>query len=256
MKSVSIIIPYHKRENSENVLLNYVIPALYFQDEYSLLGTPRDKLFMDSFKEDAVAESSCFHCVREVTFIQLLVVKDEAVRPDTQNCCVKINVGLRQAKGEVFILLLQDIMVKTNAIKNIVEHILTNPDDMVYGNVYKEDFFNDPNPLYWGGEKRPNEFWGFVACNRQKVIDLGGIDEDFFAYYGWEDVLMLEYWKKNFNLFYSDKYQAVHKWHGPPPGEIIGGINGKLCADALKNPDYRPNKNNPDWGKLWISKTD
>lgn len=245
----SLIVPYYERKNAQEHLVNRVLPALKFQGRFSCDGSEGFIYPWLSVLNMYGEKKWKFNSVRRRNGVELIIVHDNAVRPNTRNCCLQINVGLKRAEGEVFVLLHQDVVPQPNAIEKMIEHVLLMPDDMLYATVYKEQKPNDPAPRYHVGIREQNEAWFLIACNRQKLVDLGGVDEDFWAAWGFEDLLMSYYWKKHFNVRYVDWAGALHLWHEQTSGDFE--INRQLYFEKATDPNYQPNANNPDWGQIY-----
>lgn len=237
----SIIIPYHERPFAHEHLVMRVLPQLNPQGKYAF-GT--DTL-LAAKKLVASPDLTTQKIVSGEQSAEALIVYDRAVRPETKNCCLQINVGLKKAEGEVFVLLHQDVAADPFAIEMMIDHVLQNPDDLIYATVFKQGGYGDPYPTYWVGPANENEAWFLIACNRDKLIGLGGVDEDFWEHWGFEDMLMLWWWKQHFNVHYVAWAKAIHLWHQDFDGDFEA--NRQVYFDKSQEADYWPNKGR-EWG--------
>ena len=245
----SIVIPFHQRENALPRLIERVLPALGQQGFHSINAEIAISYLWDFNNTYGIENLSVYSLIDVET--ELIIVGDKAVRPDTKNCCLQINVGLKQAKNDVFVLLQQDVEPEPDAISSMINFIAENPSRLVWANVFKEKYPDDPTPYYWVGPKRKNEAWFLIAANREKIVDLGGIDEDFWQFWGVEDLEFLDRVKRHLDVLYVDWARGLHLWHEEHPAETKCGHNMTLYQEKLKDPERIANLNR-NWGNIYV----
>ena len=141
-----------------------------------------------------------------------------------------MNIGIKEAKGDIVIGLNNDVFVEEDFIAPLVSHfsndgnifavaakmLLWGRKTLNFGRaVGKFRFgifrrtFQEPtiptNTLYACG--------GAFAVDKDKFLKLGGFDEDLIAY--WEDLdLCYRAWKQGYKTIYEPRSIAYHKFHG------------------------------------------
>lgn len=141
-----------------------------------------------------------------------------------------MNIGVREQKCDIFIGLNNDVIVEDDFITPLVRHfhmnqnifavaarmLLWDKKTLNFGRAIS-DFklgifrrkFDEPissvNTLYACG--------GAFAADREKFLQLGGFDEDIFAF--WEDLdLCYRAWKMGYRVVYEPGSVVYHKFHG------------------------------------------
>lgn len=141
-----------------------------------------------------------------------------------------MNIGVREAKGDIVIGLNNDVMVEKDFILPLVSHFSNNGDlfavaaRMLLWDKKTLNFgravgrfrfgifrrrFQEPaiptNTLYACG--------GAFAVDKIKFLELGGFDEDMIVY--WEDLdLCYRAWKQGYPSIYEPRSIVYHKLHG------------------------------------------
>lgn len=246
---LSVIIPLFARAGAITHLIDEVLPALETQGFYSVNTEPL-RIQLERYEQENFL--ILYH--RDIQ-TELIIVTDKCVHPETRNCCLQINIGLKKAKGEVFCLLQQDVVADADTIATMTETVLANPNLMLWANVYKQRYPGDLDPMYWVGERRQNEAWFLITANREKLVEMGGVEERFARYWGVEDVEFLDRAKKIFDVQYSDMVRGVHLWHPEHPIETKGGDNFAIYAELLENPNRVGNEGR-EWGIQYTGERD
>jgi len=175
---------------------------------------------------------------------------------DNLGFAAAMNIGIKEAKGDIAIGLNNDVIVKDDFIEFLVSHFYNNGNlfavaakmllwdkkTLNFGRaigklrfgVFRRTFQEPPMPtntLYACG--------GAFAVDRDKFLRLDGFDEDMVAY--WEDLdLCYRAWKQGYKTIYEPRSVVYHKMHGSyikKCGE--NGINARSGENyflfALKN---------------------
>lgn len=184
---------------------------------------------------------------------EVLIVTEKAVHPDTKNCCLQVNIGMAEAIGEVFILLQQDIVPRSNTLFQMADYIQKNPNKLIYAAVDKQRYEDDYFPVMWVGPKAQNGAWFLIAGNRLKLISEGGIDEDFWLNWGFEDTWAMWWWGEKFDIEYVEWARGVHLWHADSHDTSKFEANRQIYFEKAMDPNYFPNVGK-DWGKIYDGK--
>lgn len=238
---VSIVIPYHPRENSEEHLRR-VLAALGDQGKFSVPG-----MHLPVIRPELKTYRKTHHEA------EAIVVTDKVSPPEgRKNICHKINVGLKMTHGDVFVLDQQDVIASPGSIELMTEHVLRHPDHVVFAQVLRQNIPGDQRPSIGVGPALRNRLWWLIAANRQKLIDLGGIDEDFQYHWGWDDTISVEWWERHLNVVYVDWATGLHLYHPQDPGSNKEAFytNQDLYFKKMTNPNYFPNKGR-EWGVVY-----
>ena len=141
-----------------------------------------------------------------------------------------MNIGVKQASGDIVIGLNNDVMVEGDFIAPLVSHfngngsifavaakmLLWDRKTLNFGRTvgrFKFGIFHrtfkEPslptNTLYACG--------GALAVDKDKFLKLGGFDEDMIVY--WEDLdLCYRAWKQGYKTIYEPRSVVYHKFHG------------------------------------------
>lgn len=143
---------------------------------------------------------------------------------------VAMNIGIKEAKGDIVIGLNNDVIVEEHFIIPLVSHF--SRDENIFAVAAKmllwdrktlnfskaigrfrfgvfRRTFEEPtittNTLYACG--------GAFAVDKEKFLKLGGFDEDMIAY--WEDLdLCYRAWKQGYKTIYEPRSVVYHKFHG------------------------------------------
>lgn len=236
----SIVTPFHSSGyvyTIEN--LRRTLASLRDQGEYSFLSVGFRPVTGLKYFRDTKSP------------VELLIVTDHATQFDTWgNKCAKANVGIKLAVGEVFVMLQQEIVAAPLSIQKMVDHVLKNPDDLIYATMYKQDCRSQDltAPLYKGDPIHDSYADFFYACNRKKLIEIGGYDESFAYEWGKEDIEFLDRARKHFNFKVVDWAVGTHLWHPCAQGTSCEG-NQAVFTEKMAIPDRIANEGK-DWGVI------
>jgi len=248
----TIVMPYHERGRARDNLVK-VFAGLRDQGKYSF----------PEIHFNPVSGLKTFRDTKEN--IELLIITDEASPPEfRKNVCHKTNVGIQMARGEVIVSLQQDIVATPGTIERAINHLLLFPNVLLYPMVFKQNSPGDHQP----GPYKPHQgaYEKFQVCsffmvfNRERMISVGGLDEDFATAWGFEDYEFMERASRHFSLEYTDyrmipmmptpqtaDFAGVHLWH---PEAALRMDNQFLYYDKLKLPDRIANEGRK-WGVLY-----
>lgn len=136
-----------------------------------------------------------------------------------------INIGIKQAKGKNIILTCAEIFVLDDCIKNINSYlnkdftsvIITEGKDDTTGKYLKEVINTQGHPSmdsYFTSylQSLCTDYAFFMGLNRQRVIDIGGYDEDFTGY-AYDDTDFSRRLKENKSDFIKIPGKIVHLYH-------------------------------------------
>lgn len=249
MVEVSICIPYHEREGSRKNLLQKTLPALQDQGEYSI-NLPESFSWCEP-------SDRWWRFTNSKESVEVLLIFDSAVPPiGRNNVCLRTNVGLKLARGEYFILLDQDFQLQPNAIPSAIDYLELDSNYIIYPTAFKEMSVADHNPVLWmssWGCVGSGESGFFIAALKDNLIEIGGWDEKYAGFWGFEDLNFLLRLKMKYTVIYAPTVCGLHVWHPPVDPQKIGGINGALLDEFKKNPQIVANVGY-EWGILYDGK--
>jgi len=239
MMRASIVIPFHNRPNT----------AGNFELVLRCLKSAIDFPIPTDYIPDSNIASFCSY----TDSVELLIVTDRAVLPAMRhNVLAKVNVGIKQATGDVLVLLDQDVLSVEDSILAMIKHSEEQPEAMIYAKMQK--YLENGYLVDWvsPGSEQPSNM--FLACNRKRLIEAGGFDEDFAEGWGWEDLMSGFWFNKRFDKQYVHFASGMHLYHQPPSDVAMqkNYHNSQLWLAKKEDPDYFPNKGK-EWGVLYIS---
>lgn len=167
-----------------------------------------------------------------------------------------MNIGIKEAKGDIVIGLNNDVIVEENFIAPLVSYfsqdgnifavaakmLLWDRKTLNFGRAVGKFKFGIFRRVFQQPSLSTNTLYacgGAFAVDKNKFLELGGFDEDMIVY--WEDLdLCYRAWKQGYKTIYEPRSIIYHKFHGTYAkkcGEkgihLISGENYFLCA--LKN---------------------
>lgn len=257
----SVIIPYYERPGSFEALLKVLaalpraIPEgakMKLEDyaEVHRLFLPACDLHLSGFPQKLRDNKILRYSFGDD--FEVLIVTEEAVHPDKKNCCLQVNVGMKEAIGEVFILLQQEIIPRSNTLFQMADYIQKNPNKLIYAAVDKQRYEDDYFPVMWVGPKAQNGAWFLIAGNRLKLISEGGVDEDFWLNWGFEDTWAMWWWGEKFDVEYVEWARGVHLWHADSHDTSKFEANRQIYFEKATDPNYFPNEGK-EWGRGKLS---
>lgn len=249
----SIVIPYHRRKHSLDNLRDSVLPQLTDQEECSIpekiIGNIAGVL--EGPAENVYRKDVGYLIYNCSSLLELIIVTDYVVHPGARgNICMKANVGIQLAKGEVLVMIDQDIAVDEDAVAKMIRHVQQNPNAFVYGMILRQMHDGDGGPLYWVGPNWQRGTSSFFACNREKLIAIGGFDEDFAYGWGWEDDELLNRARQHFDVQFVDWAGSVHMWHPEKVKDATTGDNGQHFLRKYQVLNRIANDGKP-WGVIY-----
>lgn len=158
-----------------------------------------------------------------------------------------INIGIKQAKGDIIILSNPETFYMGDVINRITETVINNPMQMgVPEEVIMDengkvlDFLKKNRTMKIPDELKISELkYADIVYRRQLpycmsisrdiLIEIGGYDEDFIGYAADDDDI-IDRLKRYGARFYASNVKVVHLFHGIPP------------KDKSKNPDWIYNR--------------
>ena len=167
-----------------------------------------------------------------------------------------MNKGISAAKGDVVIVLNNDVIVERDFIAPLVRHFRENDDTFAVG---AKMLSGDRKTLNFGRAKGDFRYGFFsrvigdsafavnslyacaggAALDKDKFLELGGFDEDYGVY--WEDLdLCYRAWRRGWKTIYEPQSVVYHKVHatnikkyGQRGIDSLSGENYSLCI--IKN---------------------
>ena len=141
-----------------------------------------------------------------------------------------MNIGFRQAQGDVIIGLNNDVVVEEDFISPLIRHfdgakdIFAVSAKMLLWDKKTLNFGRAVGNFNWGFFRRKFEepigatnalyaCAGAFAVRKDRFLELGGFDEDMLAF--WEDLdLCYRAWKQGYRTVYEPQSIVYHKFHG------------------------------------------
>lgn len=161
-------------------------------------------------------------CPDETLSKPLLVFKDIKLIENKINLGFggAVNCGVKKSKGDFVFILNNDVFLKNDNFKNVIEEFKKDPKlfSITLAQKEKNGRIVGGNKFFWkkglffheGVEKNSREINGWAEggssiFDKKKFLELGGFDEIFTPFY-WEDIdLSYRAWKKGYKiLFYPD----------------------------------------------------
>lgn len=218
-KSVSIIIPSY---NGQELLGKFIHTVIAASEQY---GNCEIIVVDDGSIDNSV----------DLLKVKYPTVKVIALEKNT-GFGGAINNGVSNSKGEIVILLNNDVQVDSNFIEPLVEHFNNKlvfsvvakglvPDrNMENESVTRLEFRDGFLELIVAGSAEPEIQYeetctvshacaGFSAYDRKKFIELGGLDDIYSPFY-WEDAdLGYKAWRRGWWVLYEPKSVVYHFRH-------------------------------------------
>ncbi|MFC1627022.1 glycosyltransferase family 2 protein [Patescibacteria group bacterium] len=234
MKSVSIVIPNYKKQPLIKHLPDVLKAAQQVKAEV---------IVVDDCSPDDVVSYVKKH------FPQVKVIKNKTNLRFAANC----NVGFKAAKGDIVVLINNDVAPKSNFLKPLIKHFT---DDQVFAVgcleiqtannkksisgknkcQFKRGFLIHSAAKITDKTKSTPNCWasgGSAAFDRKKYLDLGGMDVLYKPAY-WEDIDLsyLARKKHGYKILFEPRSQVFHN-HETTNVSVFG--KKKMGTMALRN---------------------
>ena len=223
---VSIVIPSY---NGQQLLQKNLLKVIAAADDAEIIVV-----------DDASTDKS-------VEFLQKKFPQVEVVRhPKNMRFAAACNSGVKEAKGEIAVLLNNDVAPKKNFLKPLIKHFEDNQVfsvgcreiDIKQGKKeisgrtagrFKRGFLVHWRPKDQESRKTLWTFGGSMAVDRRKYLELEGMDEMYSPAY-WEDIdLCWRARKKGWKIVF-ERNAVVYHHHESTNKSVLGKTRMKLYA--------------------------
>ena len=221
---VSIIMPCFKRMN----YLDYSLWSLSQQK----ISYDIETIILNDYLSDSGADEICNKYKKKLNikyfFIGQRHTKDKIIRRDQG---FALNIGVKQAKGDIIILTGNGIFHLNNTINLIVNPLIDNkkilsiPKDMFFDRGKISDYlskklakklpaniFEMPYHPSWGRLEYTTKLPFWMGMYKQEFIDIGGHDEDFVGVCGLDDDLV-DRLQLNGLIYLHCNAKIIHLYH-------------------------------------------
>ena len=262
---ISIILPCFKRMN----YLNYNLWSLAQQK----ISYDIETIVLNEYLSNSGAEKICNKYKNKLNIRYIFTgQRNRSKKIIARDQGFALNIGVKQAKGEIIILTGNGLFHLNDTINLTVTPLIENKrilsvpkstffdtgkiEDYLSENLIRElpaSLFSIPESKSWGIIEYAYKLPFFMAMYKQEFIDIGGHDEDFIGLAGLDDDLVSRLTKKGLK-FRKCGAEIIHLYH--PKSISIGDnrwANSKWTYNtflrlARKNIIVR-NKNR-EWGVL------
>jgi GT2 family glycosyltransferase len=206
-KKVSIIVPNYNGKLLLEKNLPYVIQA-----SKSSKNSVNEIIVVD----DGSGDRSVQLIKKEFPQVKLIVHKKNRGFSDA------VNTGVRMAQGDLVALLNNDVKPSSNFLVHSIKHfkdkkvfaVSFNEGKYSWAEGYFEDGFVQHRP---GPKSKASHisFWasgGSGLFRRDIWHKLGGMDQELYTPYYWEDVdICYRAWKRGYKILWEPKSKVIHK---------------------------------------------
>lgn len=206
MMSVSIVIPVYNGVKLLKKFLPSVVKATKVRSNNII-----EIIVVDDASNDGSSEFI------KKNFPEVKIFKHKVNR----GFSASVNMGVRMAKGELICLLNQDVSVSENFLKQVIKDF---KDKKAFAITLHEKGFGGAAGFFEEGfvthkplkevTKKTHSFWasgGSAVFKREIWMILGGLDEQTYAPFYWEDVdISYRAQKRGYNIFWEPKSLVFH----------------------------------------------
>ena len=218
----------------------------------SLLPATLDSIFCQDYSfEVIVVEDGCDGKTEEVCKKYPVRYFSRRNRPEGWcNPSIPNNIGIRQAKGEVLILLnAENVHLNKNSIRILSEKVLMNPKTSVFASVWAANQLGNFHQWYVHPKHNRRPVFFCQAVPLSTVISIRGFDEDY-KYYGYDDNdFSRRLGQLGFSFIFLEDVVLKHQWHvSAPHTREQALINAKLYDSKVHENPIR--NRDREWGQL------
>ena len=226
MKSVSVVIPNY---NGKKLLEKYLPKLIAAVGQLEIIMV-----------DDASTDKSLEFLQKN--YSQIKTIKHSKNRRFAAAC----NSGVKEAKGEIIILLNNDVAPKKNFLKPLIKHFedqdtfsvgcreidIVKGKKMISGRTagkFKKGFLVHWRPKDQESQDTLWTFGGSMAVDRNKYLELNGMDELYSPAY-WEDIDLCWRAKKKGWKIVFERNAVVYHHHESTNRPVLGKTRMKLYA--------------------------
>lgn len=179
--------------------------------------------------------------------------------PEWSICSFARNIGVKNTDADIIITSEPEILFVTDIVSIILEERIKYPKEIISASIIYhaqpgatfnpgfitdpvtalkgeivEEYQTEPRSYHPNGYCKTTNMQATFICSyeREWIMELGGWDEGFPGCWGFDDIDLATRLRVNgINQHICKKMEAIHQWHGHPPGE-------QWAKDAHENDIY------------------
>jgi len=266
---ISIVTGYYNRKN------------LFYETLLSITRSKYKDIELIAVDDGSSPEHRLEDLTEEFPFLKIIRLEKE--NKWYVNSCVPLNIGIREAKGDIILLQnpeclhVHDVLTYVNENVNDTNYIALSAYGInqrlnnllsEYRNEHIVDFLKSfPQQPYVGWDSigwynhsiyRRVYYHFCAAITKNNILKLNGFDERYAPGIGYDDdELIIRIKRLGLNLIIEDNISVIHQYHGTffwnrPDSDILTEKNRSLLYNVtLRETTYKANPTN-NWGQiLW-----